>query len=125
MSKTRCGTKRICFCSCIKAEFLMWGFIFLQNSFSRSNSKGCRTEGAQSGGLESGSETGELQAGLSEGASAGPEEGKLGVVEDKRSMAALQSVMIHFCSGKSLKGKEKEGKEKKNHSKRRACFHGC
>lgn len=40
-----------------------------------SNSKGCRTEGAQSGGLESNSETGELQGMLSEGASAGPEEG--------------------------------------------------
>ncbi|XP_074889005.1 E3 ubiquitin-protein ligase TRIM37 isoform X5 [Buteo buteo] len=39
-----------------------------------SNSKGCRTEGAQSGGLESNSETGELQGMLSEGASAGPEE---------------------------------------------------
>ncbi|KAM6048707.1 E3 ubiquitin-protein ligase TRIM37 isoform 1-T1 [Theristicus caerulescens] len=39
-----------------------------------SNSKGCRTEGAQSGGLENNSETGELQSMLSEGASAGPEE---------------------------------------------------
>ncbi|XP_052660909.1 E3 ubiquitin-protein ligase TRIM37 isoform X3 [Harpia harpyja] len=39
-----------------------------------SNSKGCRTEGAQSGGLENNSETGELQGMLSEGASAGPEE---------------------------------------------------
>uniref|UniRef100_A0A8V5H5S7 Uncharacterized protein n=1 Tax=Melopsittacus undulatus TaxID=13146 RepID=A0A8V5H5S7_MELUD len=40
-----------------------------------STSKGCRTEGAQSGGLESSSDTGDLQAVLSEGASAGPEEG--------------------------------------------------
>uniref|UniRef100_A0A8C0ZEV4 Tripartite motif containing 37 n=1 Tax=Cyanistes caeruleus TaxID=156563 RepID=A0A8C0ZEV4_CYACU len=40
-----------------------------------SNSKGCRTEGAQSGGLESSSEPGELQGMGSEGASAGPEEG--------------------------------------------------
>ncbi|XP_059685399.1 E3 ubiquitin-protein ligase TRIM37 isoform X3 [Gavia stellata] len=40
-----------------------------------SNSKGCRTEGAQSGGLENNSETAELQGVLSEGASAGPEEG--------------------------------------------------
>ncbi|XP_062479431.1 E3 ubiquitin-protein ligase TRIM37 isoform X2 [Pezoporus occidentalis] len=40
-----------------------------------STSKGCRTEGAQSGGLESGSDTGDLQTVLSEGASAGPEEG--------------------------------------------------
>ncbi|XP_033924776.1 E3 ubiquitin-protein ligase TRIM37 isoform X2 [Melopsittacus undulatus] len=39
-----------------------------------STSKGCRTEGAQSGGLESSSDTGDLQAVLSEGASAGPEE---------------------------------------------------
>ncbi|XP_050764712.1 E3 ubiquitin-protein ligase TRIM37 isoform X7 [Gymnogyps californianus] len=39
-----------------------------------SNSKGCRTEGAQSGGLENNSETGELQGMLSDGASAGPEE---------------------------------------------------
>ncbi|KAM4886978.1 E3 ubiquitin-protein ligase TRIM37 isoform 2-T2 [Sylvia borin] len=39
-----------------------------------SNSKGCRTEGAQSGGLESSSEPGELQGMSSEGASAGPEE---------------------------------------------------
>uniref|UniRef100_A0A8B9GB83 Tripartite motif containing 37 n=1 Tax=Amazona collaria TaxID=241587 RepID=A0A8B9GB83_9PSIT len=40
-----------------------------------STSKGCRTEGAQSGGLENSSDTGDLQAVLSEGASAGPEEG--------------------------------------------------
>ncbi|XP_075628062.1 E3 ubiquitin-protein ligase TRIM37 isoform X5 [Balearica regulorum gibbericeps] len=40
-----------------------------------SNSKGCRTEGAQPGGLENSSETGELQGMLSEGASAVPEEG--------------------------------------------------
>ncbi|XP_068271530.1 E3 ubiquitin-protein ligase TRIM37 isoform X3 [Nyctibius grandis] len=40
-----------------------------------SNSKGCHTEGAQSGGLENTSETGELQGVLSEGASAGLEEG--------------------------------------------------
>ncbi|XP_061326236.1 E3 ubiquitin-protein ligase TRIM37 isoform X2 [Pezoporus flaviventris] len=39
-----------------------------------STSKGCRTEGAQSGGLESSSDTGDLQTVLSEGASAGPEE---------------------------------------------------
>lgn len=89
MSKTRCGTKRICFHSCIKAEFLTWVFVFLQNSFLRSNSKGCRTEGAQSGGLESNSETGELQGMLSEGASAGPEEGKLDVVEGKCNVTTL------------------------------------
>ncbi|XP_028941648.1 E3 ubiquitin-protein ligase TRIM37 isoform X3 [Antrostomus carolinensis] len=40
-----------------------------------SNSKGCRTEGAQSTGLENSSETGDLQGLLAEGASAGPEEG--------------------------------------------------
>uniref|UniRef100_A0A8C0FTZ2 Tripartite motif containing 37 n=1 Tax=Bubo bubo TaxID=30461 RepID=A0A8C0FTZ2_BUBBB len=39
------------------------------------NSKGCRTEGAQSGGVENSSEAGERQGVLSEGASAGPEEG--------------------------------------------------
>ncbi|XP_051665229.1 E3 ubiquitin-protein ligase TRIM37 isoform X1 [Manacus candei] len=39
-----------------------------------SNSKGCRTEGAQAGGLESSSEPGELQGMASEGTSAGPEE---------------------------------------------------
>ncbi|XP_075576356.1 E3 ubiquitin-protein ligase TRIM37 isoform X4 [Pelecanus crispus] len=39
-----------------------------------SNSKGCRTEGAQSGALENSSEAGDLQGMLSEGASAGPEE---------------------------------------------------
>lgn len=39
-----------------------------------SNSKGCRAEGAQSGGLESSSEPGELQGMGSEGASAAPEE---------------------------------------------------
>uniref|UniRef100_A0A8C8BHQ1 Tripartite motif containing 37 n=1 Tax=Otus sunia TaxID=257818 RepID=A0A8C8BHQ1_9STRI len=39
------------------------------------NSKGCRTEGGQSGGVENSSEAGERQAVLSEGASAGPEEG--------------------------------------------------
>uniref|UniRef100_A0A8C8BNU8 Tripartite motif containing 37 n=1 Tax=Otus sunia TaxID=257818 RepID=A0A8C8BNU8_9STRI len=38
------------------------------------NSKGCRTEGGQSGGVENSSEAGERQAVLSEGASAGPEE---------------------------------------------------
>ncbi|XP_054022177.1 E3 ubiquitin-protein ligase TRIM37 isoform X3 [Dryobates pubescens] len=40
-----------------------------------SSSKGCRTEGGQTGGLESGSESGELQVVLSEGAAAAPEEG--------------------------------------------------
>ncbi|KAM8990985.1 E3 ubiquitin-protein ligase TRIM37 isoform 6-T6 [Ara ararauna] len=40
-----------------------------------STSKGCRTEGAQAGGLENSSDAGDLQAVLSEGASAGPEEG--------------------------------------------------
>ncbi|XP_064022618.1 E3 ubiquitin-protein ligase TRIM37 isoform X2 [Pogoniulus pusillus] len=40
-----------------------------------SSSKGCRTEGAQTGGLENSSESGELQAVLSEGASAAAEEG--------------------------------------------------
>uniref|UniRef100_A0A672USE4 E3 ubiquitin-protein ligase TRIM37 n=1 Tax=Strigops habroptila TaxID=2489341 RepID=A0A672USE4_STRHB len=40
-----------------------------------STSKGCRTEGAQSGGLENSCDTGDLQAVLPEGASAGPEEG--------------------------------------------------
>uniref|UniRef100_A0A669PKC4 E3 ubiquitin-protein ligase TRIM37 n=1 Tax=Phasianus colchicus TaxID=9054 RepID=A0A669PKC4_PHACC len=40
-----------------------------------SNSKGYRTEGTQSGGLEDSSETGDLQGVLPEGASAGPEEG--------------------------------------------------
>uniref|UniRef100_A0A8C8BJ55 Tripartite motif containing 37 n=1 Tax=Otus sunia TaxID=257818 RepID=A0A8C8BJ55_9STRI len=45
------------------------------------NSKGCRTEGGQSGGVENSSEAGERQAVLSEGASAGPEEGKWDVVE--------------------------------------------
>uniref|UniRef100_A0A8C0UZ65 Tripartite motif containing 37 n=1 Tax=Cyanistes caeruleus TaxID=156563 RepID=A0A8C0UZ65_CYACU len=59
----------------VKVEFLTWGFVFLLNSFPSSNSKGCRTEGAQSGGLESSSEPGELQGMGSEGASAGPEEG--------------------------------------------------
>ncbi|KAM8990984.1 E3 ubiquitin-protein ligase TRIM37 isoform 5-T5 [Ara ararauna] len=39
-----------------------------------STSKGCRTEGAQAGGLENSSDAGDLQAVLSEGASAGPEE---------------------------------------------------
>ncbi|XP_027516087.1 E3 ubiquitin-protein ligase TRIM37 isoform X2 [Corapipo altera] len=39
-----------------------------------SNSKGCRTEGAQAGGLENSSEPGELQGMASEGTSAGPEE---------------------------------------------------
>ncbi|KAM6315512.1 E3 ubiquitin-protein ligase TRIM37 isoform 3-T3 [Podargus strigoides] len=39
-----------------------------------SNSKGCRTEGAQLGGLENNSESGELQGMLSEGTSVGPEE---------------------------------------------------
>lgn len=39
-----------------------------------SNSKGCRTEGAQSGGLESSPEPGELQGMGSEGASAGAQE---------------------------------------------------
>ncbi|XP_061868025.1 E3 ubiquitin-protein ligase TRIM37 isoform X6 [Colius striatus] len=39
------------------------------------NSKGCCTEGAQPGGLEGSSEAGEVQGVLSEGASAGPEEG--------------------------------------------------
>ncbi|KAM6242364.1 E3 ubiquitin-protein ligase TRIM37 isoform 3-T3 [Porphyrio hochstetteri] len=39
-----------------------------------SNSKGCRTDGVQSGGLENSSETADLQGMLSEGASAGPEE---------------------------------------------------
>ncbi|XP_027600719.2 E3 ubiquitin-protein ligase TRIM37 isoform X2 [Pipra filicauda] len=39
-----------------------------------SNSKGCRTEGAQAGGLENSSEPGELQGVASEGTSAGPEE---------------------------------------------------
>lgn len=39
-----------------------------------STSKGCRTEGAQSGGLENSCDTGDLQAVLPEGASAGPEE---------------------------------------------------
>ncbi|XP_064534060.1 E3 ubiquitin-protein ligase TRIM37 isoform X2 [Pseudopipra pipra] len=39
-----------------------------------SNSKGCRTEGAQAGALENSSEPGELQGMASEGTSAGPEE---------------------------------------------------
>ncbi|XP_027546802.1 E3 ubiquitin-protein ligase TRIM37 [Neopelma chrysocephalum] len=39
-----------------------------------SNSKGCRTEGAQAGGLENNSEPGELQGMASEGTSAGAEE---------------------------------------------------
>ncbi|XP_075760793.1 E3 ubiquitin-protein ligase TRIM37 isoform X2 [Pelodiscus sinensis] len=42
-----------------------------------SNSKGCRTEGSQLTDLENSSETGELQAILSEGTSAGQEEGGL------------------------------------------------
>lgn len=125
MSKTRCGTKRICFCNWIKAEFLTWVFGFLLISFLRSNSKGCRTEGTQAGGLENTSETGELQAMLSEGASAGTEEGKSDVVEGKCSMTTLQSVLIHFCNGKSLKGKQKEGKKKTQTTKPETCFHGC
>nr|XP_021156109.1 E3 ubiquitin-protein ligase TRIM37 isoform X2 [Columba livia] len=40
-----------------------------------SNSKGCRAEGAQAGGLENNSGAADLQGMLSEGASAGPEEG--------------------------------------------------
>ncbi|XP_054250085.1 E3 ubiquitin-protein ligase TRIM37 isoform X3 [Indicator indicator] len=40
-----------------------------------SGSKGCRTEGAPTSGLENSSESGELQVVLSEGASAAPEEG--------------------------------------------------
>ncbi|XP_067421874.1 E3 ubiquitin-protein ligase TRIM37 isoform X2 [Emydura macquarii macquarii] len=42
-----------------------------------SNSKGCHTEGTQPADLENNSETGELQAILSEGTSAGPEEAGL------------------------------------------------
>lgn len=60
--------------------------VFLLNSFPRSNSKGYRTEGTQSGSLENNAETGELQGVLSEGASAGPEEGKLDVVQGKCSV---------------------------------------
>ncbi|KAM9257279.1 E3 ubiquitin-protein ligase TRIM37 isoform 1-T1 [Cariama cristata] len=80
-----------------------------------SNSKACRTEGAQSGGLENNSETGDLQGMLSEGTSAGPEEGKWDVVEGKGSVTTLQSMMSHFCNGNSLMGREKEGRKEPNH----------
>ncbi|XP_061219551.1 E3 ubiquitin-protein ligase TRIM37 isoform X2 [Neopsephotus bourkii] len=89
-----------------------------------STSKGCCTEGAQSGGLESSSDTGDLQAVLSEGASAGPEEeGKLNVVEGKCSLTTHQSGMTHFCNRHGWKGKGKV--EEKNPSiKPKVCFHG-
>lgn len=110
MSKTRCGTKRVCFHGQIKAECVTWGVVFLLNSL-RSNSKGCCTEGAQSGGLEpNGSEAGELQGVLSEGASAGPEEGKLDVVEGK-------------CSGTPLQSPGWEGNNPEP-TKPQTCFHG-
>lgn len=68
----------------------MWVFAFLLISFwRRSNSKGCRTEGAQASGLENNSEAADLQGMLSEGASAGPEEGKWDVAEGKRSVTTL------------------------------------
>lgn len=124
MSKTRCGTKRVCFHGQINAERITC-FVFLLNSL-RSNSKGCCTEGAQSGGLEpNGSEAGELQGVLSEGASAGPEEGKLDVVEGKCSGTPLQSPAIHFCSGNSLKGKGAVGGNNPEPTKPQTCFHGC
>lgn len=64
-------------------------FVFLLISFSRSNSKGCRAEGAQAGGLENNSGAADLQGMLSEGASAGPEEGKWDVVEGRCSVTTL------------------------------------
>uniref|UniRef100_A0A803Y4A4 Tripartite motif containing 37 n=1 Tax=Meleagris gallopavo TaxID=9103 RepID=A0A803Y4A4_MELGA len=54
------------------------------------NSKGYRTEGTQSGGLEDSSETGELQGVLPEGASAGPEEG-----------GSCQKHVLHLLPGMS------------------------
>lgn len=92
----------------------MWGFVFLLNSFPSSNSKGCRTEGAQSGGLESSSEPGELQGMGSEGASAGPEEGKLDVLGRSCSVAALRALLLRLCSGT-----EQEKATPKS------CFRGC
>lgn len=88
----------------MKAKFLMWISVSLLNSF-RTNSKGYRTEGTQSGGLEDSSETGELQGVLPEGASAGPEEGNLAVVKDEAVLECFQSVIGYFCNGSSLKGK--------------------
>jgi len=72
----------------MKVTFLMWISVSLLNFF-RSNPKGYRTEGTQSGGLEDSSETGELQGVLPEGASAGPEEGNLDVVEGECSVTVL------------------------------------
>lgn len=92
----------------------MWGFVFLLNSFPSSSSKGCRTEGAQSGGLESSSEPEELQGMSSEGASAGPEEGKLHFVGGRCSVATLWALLLRLWG--------REGPEK---TSPKSCFRGC